>query len=98
MNISNPFQVFMTEAPDQAKVWMNAAKALDDASALDKKTEELAYIAVLAAVRLTSGMPFHVQLAKKFGASRKEVISAVLLGLPATGNVVIQSLPVALEA
>ncbi|MGO8919533.1 MAG: carboxymuconolactone decarboxylase family protein [Stellaceae bacterium] len=98
MSISKAFQVFLSEAPAHAEAWMNAVRGLDQASALDKKTEELAYIAVLAASRLTSGIPFHVEAAKKHGASREEIIGAVLLGLPAVGNVVVESLPVALEA
>ena len=32
------------------------------------------------------------------GATREEIISAILVGLPAAGHVVTQSLPVALEA
>lgn len=71
---------------------------LDAASALDAKTEEIAYISVLAAVRLESGLAFHVKHAKSLGATREEIISAVLLPLPAVGNVVIQALPVALQA
>ncbi len=98
MSISNAFQVFLSEAPAHAEAWTTAVRSIDQASALDKKTEALAYIAVLAASRLTSGIPFHVEAAKQHGASREEIIAAVLLGLPAVGNVVIQSLPVALEA
>jgi alkylhydroperoxidase/carboxymuconolactone decarboxylase family protein YurZ len=77
---------------------MTAVQGLDGASALDKKTEELAYLAVMAAVRLESGLPFHVQMAKQAGATRAEVISAVLVGLPAAGNQVVQVLPAALAA
>jgi alkylhydroperoxidase/carboxymuconolactone decarboxylase family protein YurZ len=77
---------------------MAAVQGLDNASALGKKTEELAYLAVLAALRLESGVPFHTQLAKQAGASREEVISAILIGLPAAGNGVTQVLPIALEA
>lgn len=98
MSISDAFKVFLSEAPAHANAWMNAARSLDEASALDKKTEELAYIAVLASARLTSGIPFHVESAKQNGATREEIIGAVLVGLPAVGNVVIQSLPVALDA
>jgi alkylhydroperoxidase/carboxymuconolactone decarboxylase family protein YurZ len=98
MSISNAFQVFLDEAPEHAKAWMSAVQGLDQASALDQKTEELAYLAVLSAQRLTSGIPFHVLSAKRHGASREEIIAAVLIGLPAVGNAVIQSLPVALEA
>jgi alkylhydroperoxidase/carboxymuconolactone decarboxylase family protein YurZ len=98
MKVSNAFQTFLQEAPDHAKAWMGAAQGLDQASALDKKTEALAYLAVLAAQRLTSGVPFHVAEAKAAGATRQEIISAVLVGLPAAGNTVIEALPVALAA
>lgn len=67
-------------------------------SALDEKTQALAYLSVLSATRLESGIPFHVKMAKMHGATREEVISAVLVGLPAVGNVVTAALPVALEA
>lgn len=96
--VSNAFQTFMSEAPEHQKVWMDTVKKLDLASKLDSKTEEIAYIAVLAALRLEGGLPFHVKHAKSLGASRDEIISAILIGLPATGNVVIQSLPIALNA
>jgi alkylhydroperoxidase/carboxymuconolactone decarboxylase family protein YurZ len=96
--ISNAFRTFMTEAPNQASAWMRTVRELDSANALDTKTGELAYIAVLAAVRLESGIPFHVKRAKEFGATREEVISAVLTGLPAVGHIVVQVLPVALNA
>lgn len=98
MKVSKAFALFMQEAPAHAKAWTQAAEALDVASALEKKTEELAYIAVLAATGNTSGIPFHVLSAKSHGASRQEVLSAVLLGLPAAGAVVIGALPSALEA
>ena len=52
LSISNAFQTFMTEAPEHAQAWMTAVQGLDQASALDRKTESLAYLAVLAALRL----------------------------------------------
>jgi alkylhydroperoxidase/carboxymuconolactone decarboxylase family protein YurZ len=39
-----------------------------------------------------------VKSAKQAGATRDEIISAILIGLPAVGQVVIQSLPIALAA
>ncbi|MNJ90588.1 Carboxymuconolactone decarboxylase family protein [compost metagenome] len=96
--VSNAFMTFMKEAPEQHKVWEAAIRNLDEKSALDAKTEEIAYISVLAATRLESGLAFHVKHAKSLGATREEIISAILLPLPAVGNVVIQSLPVALQA
>ena len=97
-SMSNAFQMFMTDAPKHSQAWMTAIQGLDNASALDKKTEELAYLAVMAALRLESGVPFHTQMAKQAGASRDEVISAILVGLPAAGNGVTQVLPAALAA
>lgn len=98
MSVSKAYSCFMQEAPAHAAAWLQVAKSLDAASALDKKTEELAYIAVLAATGNTSGIPFHVLSAKSHGASRQEVLSAVLIGLPAAGAVVIGALPVAVGA
>lgn len=95
---SNAFELFTAEAPAHAEAWLAAVQKLGTASALDQKTEHLAYLAVLAALRLESGIPFHVQLAKRAGASRAEVISALLVGLPAAGNAVVQGLPAALAA
>ncbi len=97
-NLSNAFYTFMTEAPEQAQAWSTLVQDLSKASALDEKTATLAYLAVLSALKLDSGLPFHVQAAKKAGASRNEVISAVLIGLPATGHQVTQALPIALAA
>jgi alkylhydroperoxidase/carboxymuconolactone decarboxylase family protein YurZ len=63
---------------------------------LDKKTEELTYSAVLAALRLKSGAPLHAQLAKEVGAPRAQVVSSVLAGLPAAGQGATQVLPTAI--
>ena len=96
--VSNAFVVFGAEAPAHAAAWMQATQALAAASALDPKTSSLAYLAVLAALRLESGVPFHVGVAKAEGASREEVISAILVGLQAAGHGVTASLPSALQA
>jgi alkylhydroperoxidase/carboxymuconolactone decarboxylase family protein YurZ len=96
--VSNAFQLFMSEAPEFAQAWGGAIQALGKASALDSKTRELAYVAVLAALNRTSGIGYHVASLKALGASREEVLSAILVGLPAAGHVVTQSLPAAVEA
>jgi alkylhydroperoxidase/carboxymuconolactone decarboxylase family protein YurZ len=96
--ISNAFETFTSEAPQHAQPWGAMVQSLASASALDKKTSALAYLAVLAALRLESGVPFHVRAAKEVGASREEVISAILVGLPAAGHGVTQVLPAAIAA
>jgi alkylhydroperoxidase/carboxymuconolactone decarboxylase family protein YurZ len=96
--LSPAFQAFLAEAPAHADAWMGAAKGLDAACRLDHKTKHLAYVAVLAALGLTDGVPYHVGLAKRAGARRDEIIGAVLVGLPAAGNAVVHALPAALAA
>jgi alkylhydroperoxidase/carboxymuconolactone decarboxylase family protein YurZ len=58
--VSTSFQAFLQQAPAHADAWMQAVRGLDQASSLDKETSELAYLAVLAALRMESGVPFHV--------------------------------------
>ena len=96
--VSTAFKLFMSEAPEFARAWGSAVQSLAQASALDEKTRELAYLAVLAALNRTSGIAFHVASLKEQGATREEVVSAILVGLPAAGQVVTQSLPAAIEA
>jgi alkylhydroperoxidase/carboxymuconolactone decarboxylase family protein YurZ len=96
--ISEAFQTFMSEAPQQAQAWGAMVQGLSSASALDPKTSALAYLAVLAALGLESGVPYHVLAARKAGASREEVIGAILAGLPAAGHRVTLALPAALAA
>ena len=97
-NISKAFLAFLHEAPKQARAWGELVQNLSQASALDAKTSALAYLAVLAALQLESGIPFHVQAAKQAGATREEVISTILVGLPAAGHRVTQVLPAAVAA
>lgn len=96
--VSKAFQTFAKDAPQHQQAWLEAVHKLGAASSLDPKTAALGYLAVLAVLRLEGGLAFHVQQAKQLGASREEVISAVLLGLPAAGNGVVQALPAALAA
>ncbi len=96
--ISNAFRTFSEEAPEHAQAWMKLVQGLSSASALDHKTHNIAYLAVLAALQRINGIPFHVKMAKKAGASRDEVISAILVGLPPAGHVVTEVLPIAIEA
>ncbi len=96
--VSDAFAAFATQTPDHAGVWMSTVQGLAAATALDDKTRDLAYLSVLAALRLTSGIAFHVKSAKDSGATREEVLSAILVGLPAAGLGVTQSLPAAISA
>ena len=95
---SGAFQAFMSEAPEHSRAWSEMVGGLSEASVLDPKTSALAYLAVLASQRLEGGIAFHVQMAKQAGASREEVVSSILIGLPAAGLGVTQVLPAAIAA
>lgn len=96
--VSEAFKLFMTEASAFATPWGEAVQAMAQASALEEKTRQLAYLAVLAALGRTSGIAFHATSLRQLGATREEVISAILVGLPAAGQIVTQSLPAAIDA
>jgi alkylhydroperoxidase/carboxymuconolactone decarboxylase family protein YurZ len=70
--MSDAFQVFMKESPKHAQAWMNAVQTLGTATALDKKTESLAYLAVLAALRLDAGVPSMWQSRRKLALPGKK--------------------------
>jgi len=98
MSISQAFKAFSEDAPEHSEAWATMVQSLAAASALDKKTHYIAYLSVLAATQRPNGISFHVTMAKSVGATREEVISAILVGLPPVGHVVTECLPIALEA
>lgn len=98
MKMSKAYQAFEIEAPQAYQQWINMVFGLDHAIGMDKKTKEFCYITALAVARIEDGLPFHVKMAKSSGATRDEVIGSILVALPAVGNMVVKSLPLAIEA
>ncbi len=92
MAMSEGFGILFREKPEVAQAWLESDRTLTHHSALDAKTAELAYIAVLAALGLERGLAFHTGQAQQLGATRDEVFSATLVGLPAAGARVIEAL------
>lgn len=77
---------------------MDMVMKSSECSALDRKTQELAYIAVLTAIRLTKGIDFHVKSAKQLGATKEEIKGAVLVALPAVGIGILDALEAAIKS
>ena len=96
--MSDTFHLYLSESERLGEAWRTASQNFGSVSGLDKKTESLAFLAVLSALRHDSGIKFHVGAAKEAGASREEVSSAVLVGIFALGNVVTRALALALQA
>lgn len=97
-NVSEGFMTFGRRHPVTAKAHMRFVQAAADESALDERTRHLAYLSVLCAQGLTGGIAFHVGLALRAGASRDEVASAALVGMPAVGLRVLDGYAAALAA
>ena len=86
--VTSGFQLLMTETNGVGQAFMEAIK-----TSLDAKVHELAYISVLTATKNFDGLPFHMQQAKKLGATKEEIKSAVLLPMPLVGIQVAEALP-----
>lgn len=92
------FQSFMKESKEVGKSYIDMILQQEKSCVLDRKTRELTYVAVLAATGVVGGLRYHVQSARELGASRDEVKSAILVGLPAVGLAIIDPLEAALQA
>lgn len=86
------------EAPAVAKAFNRLVDTLKNTKGLDAKTKELVYIGIKSALGETTAVYFHVQNAKKLGATREEIKDTILITLPVCGlKGVASCLPVALE-
>lgn len=92
------YKLFLQETNGVGQDFMNTVIKSSESSALDRKTQELAYIAVLTALRMTGGIDFHVKSAKELGATKEEVKSAVLVALPAVGISILDALEATLNS
>lgn len=64
---------------------------------LDRKTQELIYIAYLSAIHADRGLKMHVLGLKEMGATRDEIAGAILLGMAPLGNRQAESYKIAMD-
>ena len=83
--IQNPMDIFQKEAPLVADAFNGLIQALVSSKGLDEKTKQLIYIALKAAQGDGMAVKFHVPMAKKLGATKAEVVDAILLTLTVSG-------------
>lgn len=94
----NPLDIFQKEAPEVAKAFDGLIDALKDTTGLDAKTKQLVYIGIKATMGDTTAIYYHVQMAKKLGATREEIRDTILITLTVCGlKGVASCLPTALE-
>ena len=69
----NPLDVFQKEAPEVAQAFDGLIEALKSTTGLDAKTKQLVYIGIKSSLGDTTAIYYHVQMAKKLGATREEI-------------------------
>jgi AhpD family alkylhydroperoxidase len=95
---NNPMEVFQKEAPQVAKAFDNLIQSLISSKGLDEKTKQLIYIAMKAAQADETAISFHVPMAKRLGASKEEIVDAILMTLTVSGiRGVVTCLPAAIK-
>lgn len=92
-NVSNGFEVFMKDTNGVGQAFMEATVKMSQASSLEEKVQELAYISSLVTARMYGGLPFHIGHARELGATDDEIKSAILVPLPLVGIQVVEALP-----
>jgi len=90
MSHQNLTQTFTTEVTTTSEQWLESVDGLSHGSELDLKTKALCYLSALAAARRPNEVPFRAARARALGATRDEVIGAVLVGLRAVDGVAIE--------
>ncbi len=81
----NPFQIFQEEFPDLAKSFNDLVDAQRTLKGMDPKTKQLVNIAIQTANRNPMGVKMHTQMAKNHGASKDEILGAVVMNLHLSG-------------
>ncbi len=81
----NPMELFQKEAPEVAATFNSLIMSLVASKGLDQKTKQLIYIAMKAAMGDDMAVRAHLPMAKAAGATREEVIDAILMTMTVSG-------------
>jgi 4-carboxymuconolactone decarboxylase len=95
----NPFEAWERENPETMKAFFDFITTLEKNCGLDAKTFQLCYIALQVHRGGTGSVLAHTAFAKKAGATKEEVLGAVLITLMTSGiNGVVEYLANVAEA
>ncbi|MFA4878380.1 MAG: carboxymuconolactone decarboxylase family protein [Methanoregula sp.] len=98
MDKKSPFEVFQKECPELAERFNNLVEVQRTLNGLDSKTKQLINIAIQTSIRNPEGVRVHAMMAYGAGATRDEIVGAVMMNLHLTGLVtVLDCLPAALD-
>jgi len=91
-------ELFQKEAPEVAAAFNMLIMSLVASKGLDPKTKQLIYIAMKAAMGDDMAVKAHIPMAKAAGATKEEVIDAILMTLTVSGiRGVVHCLPEAVK-
>jgi AhpD family alkylhydroperoxidase len=94
----NPMAIFQREAPEVAAAFNGLIMSLVASKGLDPKTKQLIYIAMKASTGDEMAVKAHVPMAIQAGATREEVVDAILMTLTVSGiKGIVTCLPGALQ-
>jgi AhpD family alkylhydroperoxidase len=79
------FEILREERPDVAEALSSFVSTLMAQPALDEKVKQLIYVGIATAVDHTRGVEVHARRARDLGATREEILEAMLLSIPAAG-------------
>jgi len=97
MTQKNPYDLFRRECPELAERFNNLVEVQRSLNGLDQKTKQLINIAIQTSTRNPEGVRLHAIMAHKAGATKEEIVGAVVMNLHLTGLVtVLECLPSAL--
>ena len=86
--MKNPeFEFFTRAYPEASEQFRALHRSIIADSPLDPKTQQLLYISNLAALGYAPAIQAHLPLALRAGASREEILAALLTSVPAAGLV-----------
>ena len=81
----NPMDVFQREAPEVAAAFNGLIRSIVASKGIDEKTKQLIYIAMKASAGDEMAVKAHVPMAKAAGATKAEVVDAILMTLTVSG-------------
>lgn len=94
----NPYEIFQKECPEVVARLNDLIEAQKALKGLDSKTKQLINIAIQTANRNLRGVQMHAMMAKNEGATREEIVGAVVLNLHHSGLAsVLECLPAAID-
>lgn len=79
------FKELQETRPEVFKALMQLVSTINTTSTLDEKTKNLIIVSVQTVLQNVSAAKAHAQAAKKAGATKDEIIDAILTILPAAG-------------